>query len=151
MKPFALVLVGAVVGGAVLAHALGPYVPPGMTDPTTGLVNQGVPAAGSSSEFSLVGRYQVSSYGTPSSNGCYIIDTMTGRTWRAVSGQAPQLVGDLPQQQPIPTHTPQVYLPIPTPASQEPTTVNPTQPPVYDEPALTPPPKTDEPTPSPDK
>jgi hypothetical protein len=131
MKPFALVLVGAVVGGAVLAHALGPYVPPGMTDPTTGLVNQGVPAAALSSEFSLVGRYQVSSYGTPSSNGCYII----------VSGQAPQLVGDLPQQQPIPTHTPPVYLPIPTPASQEPATVNPTQPPVYDEPALTPSPK----------
>jgi hypothetical protein len=151
MKPFALVLVGAVVAGAALAHALGPYIPPGMTDPTTGLVNQGVPAAASSSEFSLVGRYQVSSYGTPSSNGCYIIDTMTGRTWRAVSGQAPQLVGELPQQPPTATFTLPLNTPIPTPSYTEPAATSPAPPAVYDQPAISPQSITNEPTPSSDK
>jgi hypothetical protein len=48
----------------------------------------------------LIGRYQVSAYGSPSSNGCYIIDTATGRVWRATNRQPPQFVGELPPQQP---------------------------------------------------
>jgi hypothetical protein len=112
MRIACLLVVGVVASWAIVAKALGPYVPPGMPDPTM----QGSPGLAPSSEFNLVGRYQVSAYGSPSGNGCYIIDTTTGRTWRAASGHAPQLVGELPQQPSA------AFLPPPT--MQEPTLMN---------------------------
>ncbi|WP_428304337.1 hypothetical protein [Lacipirellula sp.] len=43
-------------------------------------------------EAILPGRYQVSAYGNPQGHGCYITDTVTGRTWHVNNAQAPQVV-----------------------------------------------------------
>ncbi|MBA4106140.1 MAG: hypothetical protein C0485_10300 [Pirellula sp.] len=107
-----------------------PYVPPGfdsqqgpsldmeelgepMVEPTRGAV----PGAG------LLGRFQVSAYGSPSGHGCYIVDTMTGRTWHVANGQPPQVVAPAlnPQavQNPLPVPTP--ALTMPSPSSNDPT------------------------------
>jgi hypothetical protein len=40
----------------------------------------------------LVGRFQATAYGSPSGHGCYIVDTMTGKTWHVAHGQQPQAV-----------------------------------------------------------
>ena len=77
----------------------------------------------------LVGRYQVSAYGSPSGHGCYIVDTMTGRTWHAANGQPPQVVAEAltPQSAqpatlvPTPSYTPPMLEPSPTqPPTQPP-------------------------------
>lgn len=34
----------------------------------------------------LIGRFQATAYGSPSGHGCYIVDTMTGKTWHVASG-----------------------------------------------------------------
>jgi hypothetical protein len=46
------------------------------------------------SQPNLVGRFQTSAYGSPSGHGCYIVDTMTGRTWHVANGQPPQVVAE---------------------------------------------------------
>ena len=42
----------------------------------------------------LVGRFQASAYGSPSGHGCYVVDTMTGKTWHVANGQQPQVVAE---------------------------------------------------------
>jgi hypothetical protein len=67
----------------------------------------------------LFGRFQVSAYGSPSGTGCYIIDTMTGRTWRVREGEPPELAGELPQTDsmpPTPNYEPIVPSTLPMPA-----------------------------------
>lgn len=34
----------------------------------------------------LIGRFQATAYGSPSGHGCYIVDTMTGKTWHVAPG-----------------------------------------------------------------
>ena len=45
-------------------------------------------------EPNLVGRFQASAYGSPSGHGCYVIDTMTGKTWHVAPGIARQVVNE---------------------------------------------------------
>jgi hypothetical protein len=78
-----------------------PYVPPGFDSqpgPTLGMEELGEPIAeptrGAVPLPGLLGRYQVSAYGSPSGHGCYIVDTMTGRTWHINNGQPPQVVAE---------------------------------------------------------
>ncbi|WP_428303690.1 hypothetical protein [Lacipirellula sp.] len=34
----------------------------------------------------LVGRFQATAYGSPSGSGCFVVDTMTGKTWHVAPG-----------------------------------------------------------------
>lgn len=105
-----------------------PYVPPGFDrqGPVLGLeeIVEPIPTPSSGmTSGSEIGRFQVSAYGSPSSNGCYIIDTKTGRTWRVANGQPPQLVGELPQPdsiRPTPTYQERLLAPTPGPILDEP-------------------------------
>jgi hypothetical protein len=59
----------------------------------------------------LVGRFQATAYGSPSGHGCYVVDTMTGKTWHAANGQPARVVTEaLIQAAGPPT------MPVPTPA-----------------------------------
>jgi hypothetical protein len=80
-----------------------PYVPPGFDaqqKPSIDTLPIGeaiagpiiAPAQSSSPAANPTGRYQVSAYGNPNGHGCYIVDTVTGRTWHVSNGQAPQVV-----------------------------------------------------------
>jgi hypothetical protein len=40
----------------------------------------------------LIGRFQASAYGSPSGHGCYIVDTMTGKTWHVAPGIGRQIM-----------------------------------------------------------
>ena len=40
----------------------------------------------------LVGRFQATAYGSPNGHGCYVVDTMTGKTWHVANGQQPHVV-----------------------------------------------------------
>ena len=44
------------------------------------------------SQPSLVGRFQATAYGSPNGHGCYVVDTMTGKTWHVANGQQRQVV-----------------------------------------------------------
>ena len=76
----------------------------------------------------LVGRFQASAYGSPSGHGCYVIDTMTGRTWHVANGQPPQVVACVGAQ-PAVTSDP-AYVPTPSMNHPEPMV---TPPPSYTE------------------
>lgn len=60
------------------------------------------PVPGANNAASLVGRYQVSAYGTSNGHGCYIVDTMTGKTWHTTNGQRPEIVASGLNSQPTP-------------------------------------------------
>jgi hypothetical protein len=120
-----------------------PYVPPGFDaqpGPALELEELGEPIAestrGAVPSPDLLGRYQVSAYGSPSGHGCYIVDTMTGRTWHINNGQPPQVVGEelgpqaTQQSMPVPATTdnspalliaPTQSMIVPQPSTNEPT------------------------------
>ena len=56
----------------------------------------------------LIGRFQASAYGSPSGHGCYIVDTMTGKTWHITPGVGRQVVSETLIQTvaPTPAHGP---------------------------------------------
>ena len=47
---------------------------------------------GRSDSANSVGRFQATAYGSPNGNGCYIVDSTTGRTWLIRNGQPPEVV-----------------------------------------------------------
>ena len=122
-----------------------PYVPPGvdsqpgpvigmeeLSEPIAEPTRGGVPSPG------LLGRYQISAYGSPSGHGCYIVDTMTGRTWHISNGQPPQNVAEA-----LTPQAAQPAMPIPATTGNSPALlIAPTQPPIVPQPA------TNEPTPA---
>ncbi|MBL9162089.1 MAG: hypothetical protein JNL18_05025 [Planctomycetaceae bacterium] len=76
----------------------------------------------------LVGRFQASAYGSPSGHGCYVVDTMTGKTWHVANGQPARVVaeGFVPQATPTqstwlpPDHqSPVGSVVVPTPSNSE--------------------------------
>lgn len=72
------------------------------------LVNvTGYSTAASLPPAELVGRFQATAYGSPNGHGCYIVDTMTGRTLHVANGQQPQVVTET-LVQPAPTQNPLV-------------------------------------------
>ncbi len=96
-----------------------PYIPPAdVQNNATALAHS--PVSG------LVGRFQASAYGSPSGHGCYVVDTMTGKTWHVANGQQSHVVTEALVQQ-APTHNP-----LATPTYNQPA-VAPT-PSYYDEP-----------------
>jgi hypothetical protein len=59
--------------------------------------------AGPSLAPGLVGRYQATAYGSPNGHGCYIVDTMTGKTWHVANGQLqPHVATEALGVQPMP-------------------------------------------------
>ncbi len=42
----------------------------------------------------LVGRFQATAYGSPSGHGCYVVDTMSGKTWHVSPGIGRQLMSE---------------------------------------------------------
>lgn len=94
-----------------------PYVPPGVDSQqgsSFGMEELGEPIAeptrATVSSPSLLGRYQVSAYGSPSGHGCYVVDTMTGQTWHVANGQPPQVVASG-----LTPYAPQPAAPTPSP------------------------------------
>jgi hypothetical protein len=71
-----------------------------------------------STPASLIGRFQASADGSPNGHGCYIIDTMTGRTWHAANGQPPQVVACVGIQPPVNSES--AYMPTPAMNRPEP-------------------------------
>jgi hypothetical protein len=122
-----------------------PYVPPGFDaqpSPALGMEELGEPIVeptrGAVPLPGLLGRYQVSAYGSPSGHGCYIVDTITGRTWHVNNGQPPQVVADALSPQ-----TAQPAMPAPATTDNSPALlIAPTQSPIVPQPA------TNEPTPA---
>jgi hypothetical protein len=122
-----------------------PYVPPGFDSqpgPTLGMEELGEPIAaptrGAVPSPGLLGRYQVSAYGSPSGHGCYIVDTITGRTWHVNNGQPPQVVADALSPQ-----TAQPAMPATATTDNSPALlIAPTQPTIVSQPS------TNEPTPA---
>ena len=90
----------------------------------------------------LVGRFQASAYGSPNGHGCFVVDTMTGKTWHVANAQQPQVVTEALSQKPtrndwlIPDHQtpagfnvappglPQKSNVVPTPANSQPDDAN---------------------------
>ncbi|MBL9164835.1 MAG: hypothetical protein JNL18_19055 [Planctomycetaceae bacterium] len=70
----------------------------------------------------LVGRFQASAYGSPSGHGCYVVDTMTGKTWHVANGQQPQVAAEAFVQQ-----TDQPGRPVPARHLQQATSWSPPQ------------------------
>ena len=111
-----------------------PYVPPGVDSqpgPVIGMEELSEPIAeptrGAVPSPGLLGRYQVSAYGSPSGHGCYIVDTMTGRTWHVANGQPPQVVADALRRKPL-----NQPMPVPTTTDDSPASlIVPTQPRSY--------------------
>jgi hypothetical protein len=107
-----------------------PYVPPGFESQSRARLNSeeivdrvGEPVAAPTriapSSFEAPGRFQVAAYGTSTSHGCYVVDTVTGQTWHIANGQPPQVVvsGLTP-------HAPQPAAPISTPTLTQPPILN---------------------------
>ena len=73
----------------------------------------------------LVGRFQATAYGSPSGHGCYVVDTMTGKTWHAANGQQARVVTEALVQSAAQPTTPAYYAPPltnrPEPELTEPT------------------------------
>ena len=95
-----------------------PYVPPGFDSPqgpSLGMEGLGAPmvepTSGAAPAAGLLGRFQVSAYGSPNGHGCYIVDTMTGRTWHVANGQPPQVVAET-----LSPYAPQPTMPVHQPA-----------------------------------
>lgn len=61
----------------------------------------------------LVGRFQATAYGSPSGHGCFVVDTMTGKTWHVAPGVSRQLMSDALIQ---PSSQAPVTTPVPTQA-----------------------------------
>ena len=72
--------------------------PTNTTDAPPFVVGESVPAPASP-----VGRYQISAYGSPSGHGCYVVDTMSGKTWHIANGQPPEVVASSLNSQAAPT------------------------------------------------
>ncbi len=114
MKPLCVLLVGVVVGWAAsdidwsreavgeeqgTSQNLDALVPA----PSTSVYGQtgNIPATppqlrGHATGSPLIGRFQVSAYGSPNGHGCYVVDTTTGQTWHVANGQPPQFVSPTP-------------------------------------------------------
>lgn len=119
------------------------------TEVTSRLVNPDGTIVPETPTQGLVGRYQVSAYGWPGGHGCYVVDTMTGKTWHNALGQetsvAVEALGSQPTQNlapawpaprpPTPTiqTTPSV---VPTPGHAEPAPMPQATPPAYSEPKV---------------
>ena len=116
MKSLCLLVVGVVVGLAASGVDWSREAVGQVTDSITGkpinsydgdasLDLNAAPVSNVSIDFSrarsaapespaLVGRFQVSAYGSPNGHGCYIVDTMTGKTLHVANGQQPQIVAE---------------------------------------------------------
>ena len=109
MKPFALLIVGVVVGWAASgvdwsrdAYAIDAEYPQSLDLRAGAFDSPATPGYGTSpaprlsmpqeAKPQLVGRFLASAYGSPSGHGCYVVDTMTGQTWHVANGQQPQVV-----------------------------------------------------------
>ena len=69
----------------------------------------------------LVGRFQATAYGSPNGHGCYIVDTMTGKTWHVANGQLqPHIVTEGLSQTQVPTPAYNQPAVAPTPSNSEP-------------------------------
>ena len=93
------------------------------------------PARNAVSSPGVLGRYQVSAYGSPNGHGCYIVDTMTGRTWHVSNGQPPQVVSEA--LSPLGVHS---AMAVPASTYDTPALLSP--------PSVVPQPSTTEPTPA---
>jgi hypothetical protein len=50
-------------------------------------------------DYSQINRYQISSFGSSSNHGYYVVDSTTGRIWHGVQGATPRLVvTELPEK-----------------------------------------------------
>jgi len=76
----------------------------------------------------LVGRFQATAYGSPSGHGCYVVDTMTGKTWHVAPGIGRQLITEALAQSPTPTPAARPWL---TPDHQPPVGISVTPTPNY--------------------
>jgi hypothetical protein len=93
MKPFALLLVGVIVGWAASG-----------VDWSREAIAQEKNVDTFSDQESrerrfvapVTGRYEISAYGSPSGHGCYRVDTVTGNVWHIANGQPPKPVADDP-------------------------------------------------------
>jgi len=97
----------------------------------------------------LIGRFQASAYGSPSGHGCYVVDTMTGKTWHVAPGIGRQTMteGLLPTTLPpgpVPQLTNEPHYPSEPVPSLAPT------PSYYDEPSQSPQKSSVVPTPKPE-
>jgi hypothetical protein len=109
MRTVCLLLVGVVVGWAASEvdwsrEAVG-------QDAARSTEPSGIEAAGpelkrkigewtkEAAEYSQINRYQVSSYGTQVSNGCYVIDSTSGKVWHlSFNGKSQLVAGELPEK-----------------------------------------------------
>ena len=128
-----------------------PYVPPGF-DASRGPSLHVEPISSptpSATTHGPLGRYQVSAYGWPGGHGCYIVDTLTGKTWHAVNGQRTEVVNEALDTLPSPNTAPGWVQPgpptptsqpvpsaIPTPEPSKPARMPEITPPAYPEPAI---------------
>lgn len=77
-----------------------PRTGPVMSVPRTVINNEGrpitvwdqIPAGGEPAAPQPIGRFQISAYGTATTNGCYVVDSATGKIWFVDQTLAPRLL-----------------------------------------------------------